>query len=51
MKKEKCKCQYYDEVSGECGYHGCPVTPEMKEMCDTPKGEEEKRNVRQRKTR
>jgi len=35
--KVKCKCQYYDEVSQECGYHGCPVTKQMKEECDTPK--------------
>ena len=34
MATEKCKCQYYDEVSQECGYHGCPITKEMKEKCD-----------------
>lgn len=50
MKKEKRKyfircfylrsllCQYYDEFSEECGYHGCPVTKEMKENCDVEKG-------------
>lgn len=35
--KLKCKCQYYDEVSEECGYHGCPVTKEMKDKCDVLK--------------
>ena len=38
MKKLKCNCQYYDEVTGECAYHGQPITPEMVKLCDIDRG-------------
>lgn len=43
MKKGKCNCQYYDEVSKECAYHGCPITEKMKKACDIDKGKREQK--------